>query len=653
MSSRVRSRSLRPIAVGLTALLLACGGDPDRDEEENTDPVDWSAIECGYTEVMGADTAVMSVDQGPAGWDPSVSVGPDGVMQTDFGQLYPITEPVNPIPDGQDGGALFGEWCVRRTNWFRSLEGLEPYLRMIQDEPCVADEARIAEANGTAHELSCDGRAQNACGGTGDPIGGGNFCFRLHWDEAQDAGGHYGGQMRTEPRFMACGYYRTWVAEQSTGSHRIFQDFYNDTTPGQFTGAASELFASAAPPPAGSLRASAVAVGGNHTCAIVDGGEVRCWGDSIWGQLGDGLVHRVRAVPGDPLALAGPATQVVAGHVHTCALLDDGRVQCWGGNEYAQLGIDGWRGHFRQYAEHYTPTPTLTIDLPDGDPVVELAAAHSSTCARLASGAVHCWGYAMNGVLGRPSEVGDGEAPWASFGGIVGPESEKLAGLGQLRMGVAHGCGLTTEGAVRCWGRDFRGQAGDGQRETQYKAQSLGDVAPADQDPLTPRTAVGLSAGVSQVHVGAEHSCAILDNGMVQCWGSNRYGQLGFAGDYDTDADPHAGWEDTPVELCLEEPAIDLALGGAHSCALLESGRVQCWGSANHGKLGNGYYGVDSPTPVTVSGLTDVVDIESRHMHTCALTAQGQVYCWGLDYYGQLGDGDSVDQAEPVLVSGF
>lgn len=82
---------------------------------------------------------------------------------------------------------------------------------------------------------------------------------------------------------------------------------------------------------------------------------------------------------------------MVAGHVHTCALLADGRVQCWGGNEYAQLGVDEWRGHF-------------------------------------------------NGALGRPTDVGDGEAPWSAFGGIIGPESPPLAGLRSLTMGVAHGC---------------------------------------------------------------------------------------------------------------------------------------------------------------------------------------------------------------------
>ena len=619
----------------------------------NNDAVDWEARECNLSPA-GADVVVAAQDAGEAGWPAGVSVDADGIMTAAFGLGYPIDDFTQPVvPDGLSGGALFGEWCVRRTNWFRAIEGLEPYIRFIQDEPCVTEEAMIAEANGTPHELSCGGAAQNACGGSGDPVVGGNFCFKLHWDEAQSQGGHYGGQMRPEPRYMACGYYRRWTADDST-SHRVFQDFYNHPTPGQLQGAAPELFENTQAPSAGSLTAVSVVAGGNHTCAILDDASVRCWGDSVWGQAGDGLMFRGRDVPGPAVALGGTATQLAAGHVHTCALLDDGRVQCWGANEYAQLGIDNWRGHFRQYTQHYAATPTTTVNLPADDPAVWIAAAHSSTCAGLQSGAMHCWGYALNGVLGRPTDVGDGEAPWSAFGGIIGTPSPNLQGLSNFHLGSAHGCGLTDSGGAQCWGRNWRGQVGTGTRETLYFAQVGGDFAVTADDPTLPRDVAGLTAGVAQVVAGAEHSCAIQSNGIVQCWGNNRMGQLGFDGNYVPAGDETVvEFEASPVEVCLEQPATDLALGGMHTCALLEDGTVWCWGSANHGKLGNGNFITDSPGPVQVTDLTDVVDIDARHMHTCAVTAAGEVYCWGSNYYGQLGDGSRADQAVPTLVAGF
>ena len=296
---------------------------------------------------------------------------------------------------------------------------------------------------------------------------------------------------------------------------------------------------------------------------------------------------------------------------------------------------------------------------PDEDPVVHMAAAMSATCLTLRSGAVRCFGWAFAGVTGRGT---DRDSIWAEFAASNnGSDSETLQGLRDMALGGAHGCALTSEGGAQCWGRDYRGQVGDGFRETEYRtlvSEVIEDLEQTADDPRIPRDVVGLRAGVSQVQTGGEHSCAILDNGQVRCWGSNRYGQLGFAGDYPVPegAEQHERapeLEARPVDICLDLPATDLALGGAHSCALLTDGTVQCWGSANHGKLGNGHYTRDSLTPVTVEGLTDVVQIESRHMHTCAITSSGQLYCWGLNYYGQLGTGDATDQAIPQLVTGF
>ena len=290
--------------------------------------------------------------------------------------------------------------------------------------------------------------------------------------------------------------------------------------------------------------------------------------------------------------------------------------------------------------------------------MVDIAAAMQGTCLTFRSGLVRCFGWAINGAMGRPPV--NGSNCWASFAAANdGDFSEPLEGLIDLQLGSAHGCGMTGEGGIQCWGRDYRGQLGDGDRETNFMASSedCGGTLVADA-PEIPRDAVGLRGGVTLVRAGAEHACAILENGTVKCWGSNRLGQLGYAADYPVpeDAEEHERapeLESTPVEVCLERPAVDLALGGAHSCALLDDGTVQCWGSANHGKLGSGHYVKDRIAPAPVLGLTDVVDIDSRHMHTCAITGTGELYCWGLNYNGQLGIGNAEDQATPQRVAGF
>lgn len=641
---------------------------PGLDAAGNTDPFDWSMVSCDSAP-DGPDPTVDPSDMGEAGWPPGASRGADGVVTMDHGTLHPILEQeldgLGSDPAGVPSyGADFGELCVRLTNSFRATEGLEPYVRMVQDEVCASNEAKEALEMGAGHVLTCPGRSQNSCGGTAlGTLMGTNFCFRLHWTEAQTQGGHYGGQMRAEPRYMACAHWRRQTADTDDEPERYevrtFQDFYNHTTPGRLEGAEDSFFSDATPPPAGSLTASAVAPGGNHTCALLTDGSVRCWGDSFWGQAGTGMRFHGSRVPGAAIALSSSAVQVVSGYRHSCALLDDGTVQCWGADEYSQLGISEWRGHFRQILEHYETVPTDTINLPAGDPVVHLAAAHHATCATLQSGAVHCWGQAFGGALGRPTVVGDGGAGWSAFGAYIGDESPNLRGLTDAHMGSAHGCGLI-DGGAWCWGRDFRGQVGDGQRETLYFAQnpSQNDNVLTADDPTVLHQVIGLQAGVTRVVTGAEHSCAILQNGQVRCWGANRMGQLGFDGEYPAEiagegVDSVTSFEADPVDVCLERPTVDLALGGAHTCALLDTGRVWCWGSANHGKLGTGHYHLDSPVPAQVPGLEDVVEIESRHMHTCAVTATGQVYCWGLNYYGQIGDGTAQDQAQPTLVTGF
>lgn len=191
-------------------------------------------------------------------------------------------------------------------------------------------------------------------------------------------------------------------------------------------------------------------------------------------------------------------------------------------------------------------------------------------------------------------------------------------------------CSMTTGGGAKCWGSDGNGKLGNG----------------GDPSSLTPVSVSGLDSGVAAIAVGGHHSCALLTTGGVKCWGYNIYGQVG---DGTTPSD-----RNTPVDVIgLTSGVAAISTGSYHSCALLTTGGVKCWGYNGYGQLGNGST-TDSSTPVDVTGLTSgVVAITAGGYHTCALLAGGTVKCWGYNFAGQLGDNSTTQRTTPVSVSGL
>lgn len=234
----------------------------------------------------------------------------------------------------------------------------------------------------------------------------------------------------------------------------------------------------------------AISAGEDHTCALLESGQVECWGRNDQGQLGDGTTV-ARVTPGDVQELAADSIAIDAGYTHTCALGATGQLRCWGDNRSGQLG-DG--------TQISRLKPVTVADLDDGVRMASLG--DHFTCAVTTPGAAKCWGFNSTGQLGDGTQISR-LTPVA----VVGLSD----GVTELRTGGAHACASVEDGEVKCWGYNANGAIGDGTYEWRF----------------TPADVVGLSARATNLGLGAAHSCAVLTNGASQCWGWNGSGQLG------------------------------------------------------------------------------------------------------------------------------
>jgi len=342
----------------------------------------------------------------------------------------------------------------------------------------------------------------------------------------------------------------------------------------------------------------------DSSCARLGSGALRCWGNNFSGQLGDGTVGPDRLTPVAVAGLVG-AVQVTVGESHACALFADGTARCWGGNDSGQVG-DGTSGNVRS-----APAPVTGLA-----GAVRLDAGWSTTCAVLADGTTRCWG----------RRTGDATRSSRSTPTAVAGQS----GVVQVAAGGAHACALLAVGTVRCWGDNPSGQLGDGTSGT---------------DRPTPVQVAGLS-GAIRIDAGDDHTCALLFDRTVRCWGFNGSGQLG---------DSTTSNRLTPVVVSGLSSAIDVATGGDHTCALRTNGLVFCWGFNFFGQLGTGLSGVgaNATVPQLVGGGT-ALSIAAGAAHSCSLGTDLESRCWGANSTGQVGDDSpGVDRSSPTVVGGI
>ena len=308
-----------------------------------------------------------------------------------------------------------------------------------------------------------------------------------------------------------------------------------------------------------------LAMGGYHGCALLPEGRIRCWGLGVNGQLGYGNADNVGdaetpAAPGD-VPGGGRVAQVAAGQDHTCVLLEDGSVRCWGNNQHGQLGY----GHTDNLGDDEAVTDLPAVEL--GEPALQVVAGERHTCALLNSGDVRCFGHGGRGQLGTGNieSIGDNELPIA-----VDPVE-----LGEvpvaLSAGGDHTCALLSGGRVRCWGYGSLGRLGYG------NTTAIGDNE-------TPAAAGDVSVGgaVEELRAAQYNTCALMEDAGVRCWGFGGYGLVGLGvtnlGDA---AAPSTG---DPVDLGGD--ALDVDVGFFHACAVMSDGDVRCWGLGSWGALG-------------------------------------------------------------------
>jgi alpha-tubulin suppressor-like RCC1 family protein len=375
-------------------------------------------------------------------------------------------------------------------------------------------------------------------------------------------------------------------------------------------------------------RAAEIATGSNHTCARFDDGAVRCWGRGTFGQLGYGnpLTIGDDESPKDvgDVSLGGAAAQISAGVAHTCAVLDTGAVRCWGNSASGELGYGSTA------SVGISQAPEAAGDVPLGGIAVQVGPGGFHTCALLDTGGVRCWGDGSRGALGygNTKNIGDNETP-ASAGDLP------LGGTAvQVAVGDFHSCALLDTGTARCWGIGEFGRLGYGNSNTigdNETPQSVGDVP--------------LGGTVVQLSAGGAHSCALLDTGTVRCWGHGENGQLGY-GNTNNIGDDEA--PETAGDVPVGGRVVQVSAGNAHTCALLDTGDVRCWGSGLFGKLGYGntHHIGDDEAPesagnVALGGVP--VQLATGAFHTCAVLDTGLARCWGAGGFGQLGYGNKND----------
>lgn len=324
---------------------------------------------------------------------------------------------------------------------------------------------------------------------------------------------------------------------------------------------------------------------GDHTCLLFDTNKVKCWGDNYYGQLGlgdanyrgDAADEMGQKLPYVNFGTTDKIVELAAGYFHSCILFDSNKVKCWGLNSSSQLGSGNTNNLGDAAIETGIGLPY--VNLGTDEKILMLRAGGRHTCALFESNRLKCWGVNDSGQLGLGDTNNRGDTanemganlPFIDFG-----VSEKIV---DMRLGGNHSCVVFESQKMKCWGANAGGQLG--YEDTTARGTQAGDIG------KLPFVDLGFSAKIDSISLGESHTCILLRPGYVKCWGLNSSGQLGL-GDMNNRGDSKGemgkNLEFVTIEGVL--PALALSAGKTHTCAILINKTVKCWGENTNGQLG-------------------------------------------------------------------
>lgn len=379
-----------------------------------------------------------------------------------------------------------------------------------------------------------------------------------------------------------------------------------------------------------------IATGDNHSCFLTAAGQVKCWGWNNTGMLGydDNVDRATVAGPNDMsnltwVDLGGTAKSIDAGFKFTCALMTAGTVKCWGLNTSGQLGQDTVDTAIGDTGGDMAGLTTINF----GGTATQMSVGYDHVCVVLTDDTVKCWGDNAAGELGQnnTTDVGDATTSVTSIP-VVGLSSIKSVSAGKNTT-----CVIFDDNQVKCWGYGSSGALG--QNSGSHFGNSSGANA-VDQSQFAI-----LGSGRTATYLdGSEHTCAVLDNGNAKCWGYNNNGQLGQDSATSIIGTSPSDMESL-VEIDFTADITQIATGAYHTCALLADGNVRCWGDNTYGQLGYNDINDRGATGGDMAALVDinfgngkeVVEIQAGDNHNCVRFDDDTMRCWGYNLKGQLG----------------
>lgn len=361
-----------------------------------------------------------------------------------------------------------------------------------------------------------------------------------------------------------------------------------------------------------------VAVGEHFLCGLANG-EVYCWGNGRFGELGVGEENTQSLVPTGPLRHLRNAVSISANRGFACALESTGSVACWGNNVHGQLG-DGTK------ANRFEPVQVQRLS-----DVIQVATGYQHACAVTRGGQVQCWGENADGQLGK------------SEGGIY-TRPQRVPSLSrpvQVAAGSASTCARLKSGHVECWGTNAFGELGRGQGPSALKTSPR------------PARVKGLS-NVIDISGYADHYCAVTDEGNVMCWGGKTDLSPRELRRRDRRLDANLPVEPLPDIGAIDEvPGIDgiqrVAVGKEYSCALEDAGQVYCWGENTYAQHGSGSQS-DRDDPSPMAGVTNAIRVTAGSRNTCVIVSDGRTLCAGANKQGEIGNGGTSTALTPKPV---